>query len=367
MLKNKKKILFLVQLPPPTHGASIMNQKAYESTLIRSRFECSILPLRFADSVSDIGTFRVRKLALMVLFSFKLVGKLITYRPDAVYFTIAPVGGAFIRDAAFSFLIRCFGVIRVYHLHGKGIRNEADSSFLKKALYRYTFRKGKIILLAKTLTTDIQQVFNGEVFILPNGLPKVTPACQQKSLSIPTFIYLSNLVRSKGIEIFLQSLKELNNRKVDYRAKIIGAPFDMSLEEVKHFIEANNLTGKTEVLGPLYGAEKIRELYASDILVFPTYYGNEAFPLTILEAMQAGIPVIASNNGAIAEIIDDGETGFILPMHDVGGISEKMERLALDRELRKRMGAKGKEKFERLFTIERFEHQLLEIFKKVLN
>lgn len=363
----RKKVLFIVQLPPPVHGASAMNQHALQSQLLRSEFDCDVLPLRFAESVNDIGTFNGKKLWLMFTFCFKLVAKLVRFRPHMVYFTIAPVGGAFLRDAVFSFIIRCFGVTRLYHLHGKGVQDKAVSSFWMRTFYRFTFHKSKIIILAQTLAADIQGVFNGEYFVLPNGLPNTSLACHEKTSHVPTFIYLSNLVRSKGIEIFLQGLKVLNRDNVDFKAKVIGAPFDMDLEAVIEFTEANNLAGKVEVLGPLYGLDKYKELYASDVLVFPTYYRNEAFPLTILEAMQAGLPVIASNNGAIPEIVDDGKTGFVLPMHNVAVVAEKMKQLAMDEELRRTMGKKGKEKFERLFTIERFECRLLEIFKKVLN
>jgi glycosyltransferase involved in cell wall biosynthesis len=363
----KKKILFIVQLPPPVHGTSLMNQYVVQSRLIQSEFECAVLPMQFSDNITDIGTASFKKLWRLLVFCTRLVGKLIAFRPHVVYFTMAPVGKAFYRDALFSCLMRPFRCKRLFHLHGKGIAGEAAASSFKRLLYKFVFSNSHLILLANSLKQDVSTVYAGNPFILHNGIPDRPTPLERTHNSMPVFLYLSNLVSSKGIHIFLKSIVNLHKKKIPFRAIITGAPYDISIEQVKKFIVEHNLGPNTIVTGPLYGKEKEAVLLEANILVFPTYYQNEAFPLTILEAMQAGLAVVTTSNGAISEIIENGVTGFITPMQDTAATTEKMELLAINATVRKEMGLKAIESVKQRYTMNIFERRLYDIFKQVLN
>jgi glycosyltransferase involved in cell wall biosynthesis len=361
-----KRILFIVSLPPPVHGAALVNQFLFNSTLINSQFDCSFLPLNFSDSINDIGVFKIRKIWKMLRFSIKLVQRLAQFKPHLVYFTIAPVGAAFYRDAFFSLLIKLFNVRILYHLHGKGI-HDSSGPYFRRLVYKHVFRNTDTIVLAASLSKDITKVYRGKPFILANGLPKFVWEKKKTISDPPTILFLSNLVRTKGIEIFLECIKQLHESGIHFRAKIIGAPYDVSFKEVEAFIEKNSLQNKIELLGPLYGIEKEKVLINSDILLFPSFYKNEAFPITILEAMQAGVPVIASNNGAIAEILEDGKTGFVVPTCNATAFKEKTELLLRNPQLRTKMEIASKERYNQLYTIEVFEHNIAKIFRQLLK
>lgn len=343
-----------------------MNNHAINSKIIRSKFEIIPLPLQFASSIADIGAISFKKLWLMITFSLKLIYTIVKHRPDVAYFTIAPVGGAFYRDAFFSFILRVLNVKRLFHLHGKGIQQQVAHSVLKRKLYRFVFQNSNIIILAQNLAKDIQPLYHRKLFVLPNGVPE-DPFFNiaKTSKAEPVFLFLSNLILSKGIKIFLESIHRLYLKNYRFKACIVGAPFDVNIEEVQRIIEKNGLTDFAEVRGPLFGEEKKKVLMESDILVFPSYYENEAFPVTILEAMQAGLPVIASNNGGIPEIVVQGETGFVTPIKDIEAIVEKMELLIRDPELRMSLGRRAKDKFHQFYTIESFEKSLVRIFEEV--
>lgn len=97
----------------------------------------------------------------------------------------------------------------------------------------------------------------------------------------------------------------------------------------------------------------------------PTYYHNECFPLVLLEAMQQGVPCIASNEGGISDIIDNGKTGFIVEKKNAGQLADKIEVLLKDPSLCQGMGQAGKKKFQAEFTIERFENRMKDILKQL--
>jgi glycosyltransferase involved in cell wall biosynthesis len=78
----------------------------------------------------------------------------------------------------------------------------------------------------------------------------------------------------------------------------------------------------------------------------------EGFPLSILEAMRAGLPVVASNVGGVGESVRDGENGFLVGRGDVAQLRDRIERLLTEPELRARLGASGRSRFVQDFTLE---------------
>lgn len=366
MNKPKKKILLLATLPPPTHGAAIMNQHVVNSQCINQEFECRVMPLRFAESISDIGSVSLKKIWKMIVFNFRLMGTMLNFKPSLVYFTLSVTGGAFYRDALFAIIIKLFPGRIVYHLHGKGLAEDSRSSSLKRKLLRFIFRNEFIIVLGNSLKTDIEELYSGAPFVLQNGI-EVNSNEPAPPADMPAFLFLSNLVISKGIGIFLESLNSLHKKGIDFRAIIAGASYDMKVEEVKKYVSDHNMEKKVEVAGPLYGEAKQKALATSNILVFPSWYKNEAAPLTILEAMQGKLAVIATNNGAIGEIVTNRITGYVVAQKDREAITSKMELLARDAELRRQMGEEGRKKFLENHTLFTFEKNLLLIFQQILK
>ena len=99
-------------------------------------------------------------------------------------------------------------------------------------------------------------------------------------------------------------------------------------------------------LGP--NSPMLRQLYArADLFVLPTL--ADCFPLVVQEAMAAGLPVVASDLGAIGEAVADGQTGLLIPPGDGRELRAAIEALAADQTLRRRLGARGRAVAERRF------------------
>ena len=125
------RVLCVVQLPPPVHGVSMMNSIVVGSDVIHSRFDLDVFPLRYSRSFKEFtsGT-SFKKIFRMLAYYLRFVFRLLFHRPDLVYFTLTPCGGAFVRDSLFVFLAKFFHVRVVVHLHGKGICSEIFRFFL---------------------------------------------------------------------------------------------------------------------------------------------------------------------------------------------------------------------------------------------
>ena len=114
--------------------------------------------------------------------------------------------------------------------------------------------------------------------------------------------------------------------------------------------------------------EKEEFFISTDIFVFPSWYKYEGFPLVILEAMSASIPVISSKGtGAIPDIISDGSTGILTERKNPEKLADAINYLIENPEIRISMGKAGKSRFEKKFTLKTNIDNIIRVFNKVLN
>jgi glycosyltransferase involved in cell wall biosynthesis len=92
----------------------------------------------------------------------------------------------------------------------------------------------------------------------------------------------------------------------------------------------------------------------------------EGFPLSILEAMRAGLPVVASGVGGVAEAVADGKTGYVVPQGDAEALRNRIERLVASPDLRVELGTNGRRRYEQHFTLDRLVAKTLLVYQNVL-
>jgi glycosyltransferase involved in cell wall biosynthesis len=134
------------------------------------------------------------------------------------------------------------------------------------------------------------------------------------------------------------------------------------LEQTKRLAAELGLAGRVRFLGQRTDVDRL--LAAAQVSLLASNW--EGFPLSILEAMRAGLPVIASSVGGVAESVSDGETGYLVPRGDVDALRENIRRLLTDRTLRVRLGASGRLRFQRHFTLARSVEKTLAVYRDVL-
>jgi glycosyltransferase involved in cell wall biosynthesis len=88
-------------------------------------------------------------------------------------------------------------------------------------------------------------------------------------------------------------------------------------------------------------------------------------PIGVIEAMAAGLPVVASAVGGTPEVVVDGVTGFLVPVEDVGVLAERLSVVAGDGGLRERMGAAGRERAAELFSVERMVNATAALYEEI--
>jgi len=171
---------------------------------------------------------------------------------------------------------------------------------------------------------------------------------------------MGRIERKKGIHDLIEAGKLLADK---FRFKIIlcgEGNISLWQEECSN----KGLIDVIQFRGWVSGEEKELLLRETDIYVLPSY--SEGLPMSILEAMSYGIPVISTPVGGVPEVVIDGINGFLVDPGDVHGLADKLEQLISDYRLRMKMGITGRQFAQEKFDISNNIKQLMNIYARLL-
>lgn len=276
------------------------------------------------------------------------------------------MGSAFYRDAFYVFILKLFTNKIVFHLHGQGIKAGSKRSKVSEYIYKWVFKNSNVICLGRNLINDLDGIYNGTPYIVPNGLFREAniPTNITKN-SVPIILFLSNYKVLKGVLLLIDVLQSMKAKGEIFAARLVGSPGDLSITDLEIYIKNKGIEECVQVVGPLYGEDKKLEFLKADVFVFPTLF--EAFGIVNLEAMQYSLPIVSTNEGAIPDIIIDGETGFLITPGNKEQLQNKLELLIKNPKLRQKMGAQGRMRYYDFFTEQQFENNLRSVFESILS
>ncbi|MEZ4823126.1 MAG: glycosyltransferase family 4 protein [Ignavibacteria bacterium] len=183
--------------------------------------------------------------------------------------------------------------------------------------------------------------------------------------------FMGNLFESKGVLDVVNAAAIVLKKHPDVNFTIAGASpsdKDSAKEKADKIINENGLQESIKFPGVLTGKEKEDFFNKIDIFVFPSWYKYEGLPLVIPAAMSASLPVISvRETGVISEIVTENETGILINKKDPQKLAEAIDYLIENPEVRIEMGRKGREKFQKQFTLETNIDNIIRVFNKVLN
>jgi glycosyltransferase involved in cell wall biosynthesis len=359
----KKKIYFLLQIPPPIHGSSIVGKYIYDSNIINSSFCSKFLNLGLSRKLNEIGNNSLSKLFRYIALILKLNYNLIRFKPDLVYVAITVKGIGFLKDSLILLNLKFYNKRIIYHFHNKGIQNY-QNIYVYNKLYNYFFSGSKVILTSNHLYDDVRKYFNHQnVFICHNGIKEIDQKKKKFTNSRITILFLSNLIKSKGIYNLIDSLEILSMQNLDFTCKIVGGVGDINLSGLLNLIKNKNLENNIFYLGSQTGITKNNLLNTADIFVHPTL--EDCFPLVLLEAMQFGLPIISTKEGGIPDIVVNNFNGFLVDKNNHIQLANKIQELILNKNLRLKYGDNSKLIYKEKFTLEVFENNLCNILKNL--
>lgn len=189
-----------------------------------------------------------------------------------------------------------------------------------------------------------------------NGVPDVEIEPFPRRADGPVIGSLGRLEQEKGYDVALRAVRALPGATLvlvgdgSERARLEALARELGVAE------------RVEFAG--WSDEARRYLPGFDVFVLPTR--SDAFPLAIVEAMLAGVPVVASDVGSISEALLDGETGFLVPPQDEEALAERIGRLLSSCELGRELGLRGRARARSHFTAEAMARSFESLYREML-
>lgn len=356
---DRKRILFILHLPPPVHGASVVGELIKDSQLVADSFDTRFLNLSTSRKLEEISSFTFRKVSFLfrLLRDARRIVK--EWKPDLVYVTPTSSLPGFLKDFLLVRMLKREGCRVIAHMHNAGV-SENQGRWLYNHLYSKFFLDLQVILLSERLYPDVRKYVPLErVFVCPNGVTEM-PLPRVPESPVPTILFFSNLLRSKGIFDFVDACRIWKEKGLSFRADIAGGETaDLAREGLEVLLKESGLENRVFYHGAAYGADKAALFARADVFVFPSY--REAFGLVAAEAMSARLPVVATSVGSVPDMVAEGENGFLVAPGDVPALSERVARLLSDPDLRHSMGRAGYDRYREKFSLEQFERRIVRI------
>jgi glycosyltransferase involved in cell wall biosynthesis len=361
-----RRILIYGQLPPPFHGTNIMT-RVFLKALRELGFEAEISSKQFSRSIEEVNRLKPAKVGRYIGFFLKFLRDLRISQTDLVVYFLSSRRMGLMAELPFVLWAQIFHVPYVLYLHTRGYGKLYSRSLLFRGILRQIFRPAlACFILGDRLRQDIGVFFPGKTYILPNCIDGPEPLGRAPVPSKAQVLFLSNINESKGIRTLMAAIPQVIGSSPDVLFVLAGPWQDRSVEkEVLEFVERRGIRESVRWTGPVFGKDKADLLASSDIFVFPSHYPLEAMSLVVLEAMQAGLPVIASDIGSLPEVVVDGKTGFVIPPQDPERLSEKIVRLVKEPELRRRMGQESRQRFLAYFSFAVYKKRVGQILEEL--
>jgi len=173
--------------------------------------------------------------------------------------------------------------------------------------------------------------------------------------------WIGRMTAVKRTDIVLRSFSRLKDEGVDAVLCMVGdGPDRRSVEDL-----AGELGVMRDSLFPGYQEDVGPFFAAFDVFVLPS--GNEGTPVTAIEALASGCPVVATRVGGVPDVVTDGEDGFLVEPGDVEELAARLAQLANDPDLRGRMGAAGRERMRSRYAVDRLIDDIDRLYRDLLE
>jgi glycosyltransferase involved in cell wall biosynthesis/ubiquinone/menaquinone biosynthesis C-methylase UbiE len=334
-----------------------------ESPFLTERVRIVHLDTSDVDGFANMGKLNVANLALGLRHLARLARLLRSERPDAILFTVSQGRFALVRDWLFVMLSRAFGTPAAGYLRGSGYpdmrsRQGPIAAWLLRSILRQC---SVVIVLGESLVGMARAVYpRCRVAVVPNGCP---PAIGEHQMGVAAssrrvIAYVGYLSREKGLQDLLTAATDLMAATDNLEFVLRGAWDSPAYEaEVAGLVKERGLSDVVHFLGPASPDERADLLARARVLVVPSH--SEGQPWVILEAMSAGVPVLATDTGAIAETVGDG--GFVVPVGDHAAMAQRLSELLQDDNLWERASSAALRRYAERFTVEKSHAALSEV------
>lgn len=328
--------------------------------------------LGFSRDMREVGTFRVSKLLHLVLVIARIVDQRLRHGIDVLYY--CPAGPDRIpvyRDLVILTCTRWLFRRVIFHFHASGVSDlyeelPAPLRLLFRAAY---FAPDASIRLSDRNPEDGRKLGSKREYLIPNGIQDCfggNDGTARSRNDAARILFVGVLRRTKGILVLVEACRLLRDRGLDFAVDVAGEFASEEFEaRVRGTIASCGLADRFRFMGVLQGKEKHEAYVRANLFCYPSFFESESLPLVVLEAMQFALPVVSTRWRGIPSIVEEGRTGFLVPVQDGEALAEKLAFLIENPRVAEAMGRRGREAYLRRFTFERFQAEMEKVFAEV--
>jgi len=315
-------------------------------------------PLDYLAAHGDVGPLENVLLALKALRRFAV---LLWRHRRGVLHVHSRFDAGFWRDAVFMAVALAARCPVILQLHGGGFDRFYDrSSAPARALFTFFLQRAACVVApSEALRSWIRGLErDAHAVCVPNPVPAMKVQRQEPGQNL--VLFLGRLEARKGIFDLLEAVSALRASVPDVRLVCAG---EGDRGAIVRYAERLGIADAVKFTGWVGPSGKRALLENAAVLALPSY--DEALPMSVLEAMSAGVPVVVSPVGALPEVVVDGVTGQLVAPGDTASLKRALGKLLLDRKLNARMGAAARESVRLRFAPERVIPQLEDVYEAV--
>ena len=281
------------------------------------------------------------KIVVALSAYLRFLALLVTQQVSIVHLHVA-MRGSFWRKSIFALTARLFGRPTIFHLHGSETKDFYHSlGPLSQKLVKIILEaQSRVVVLSESWSRFVKEVApTARVVVVPNyvDLPDV-PALGPRDTKI-RILFLGAVGPRKGINDLVHAFAGVLNLIPEAKVELhVGG--DGAIEEARALAEQLGVEREITFHGWISGTAKESLLREASIYCLPSY--NEGLPVSVLEAMSYGVPVVTTRVGGLPELIADGVNGFLINPGDRGALVHRLVELSNSVALRAEVGEAGR-------------------------
>jgi glycosyltransferase involved in cell wall biosynthesis len=272
--------------------------------------------------------------------------------------------GSFSRKYIFFFLAKLFGVKTVLHIHGAEFElfyREKSFYFQKKMIQHALRRADLVIVLSEQWRKQISKIcLKANIQVLHNPIDPALFVNDKRHDS--TLLFLGEIGRRKGIYDVIDTLPKIISEYPNLKLIVAGTG---EINQARLHCQTLGVESNVVFTGWIVGTKKEQLLRESTLLLLPSY--NEGLPMSILEAMAVGLPVVASKIGGIPEALAGVENYCLVEPGEKVEITEKILFLLANPKIRSKVALHLRTSVEEKFSVRKINQQLIQIYQHLIS
>jgi len=305
------------------------------------------------------GRVTAGNLAFAVRFVLRSTLRLLAQRPRVLYVDVPKDAPSFVRTSPILLVALALRIRVVGDLAGADFQFLGTHSLPGRYGSWLLPRLARIRVLGEHVAATLERRGLGNAVVVPNGIAE-PPGAPVDGRSAEAWserracLYVGKIAEAKGIFTLLDFVAAARGRDEDVHLHVVGEwESDDLRQRVLQVVDANGLQPHVEFHGLLVDAAKWAVFDAAHVLVHPTTWDGQ--PVTILEALAVGLPVVATQVGAIPDTVRSGVEGYLMADGSAEEVAAGVAAVTSDRETYAAYSRRARQSYLDRFTLARFE------------